>query len=159
MPHVQQTDVGRDGGRHRRRARPTRATFAAATLFTIGFCMGGRAAFLTADARARARRRDRLLRLAGRTGPGRLAGSRSTSRAGSRAPILGLFGGADQGIPPEAIAAFDEALDATPASRTGSSTYEGAPHSFFDRKADEFAAASEEAWAQILGFVRQPPSQ
>jgi carboxymethylenebutenolidase len=72
--------------------------------------------------------------------------------------ILGLFGGADQSIPPEAIAAFDDALTnaAIPHRLT---TYEGAPHSFFDRKAAEFGAASEDAWAQILGFIGEPPSQ
>ena len=34
-------------------------------------------------------------------------------------------------------------------------TYPGAPHSFFDRKATEFAAASEAAWDETLAFVRQ----
>ena len=32
--------------------------------------------------------------------------------------------------------------------------YPDAPHSFFDRKADEFAAASEAAWAETLAFIR-----
>jgi carboxymethylenebutenolidase len=31
--------------------------------------------------------------------------------------------------------------------------YPGAPHSFFDRKAAEFAAASADAWGRVLGFV------
>jgi carboxymethylenebutenolidase len=87
-------------------------------------------------------------------------------RGGSPAPvdvvgqmegaILGLFGGADQVIPPEAVAAFDDALtNASVPHRL--TTYEGAPHSFFDRKADEYEAASADAWAQILGFIREPP--
>ena len=33
-------------------------------------------------------------------------------------------------------------------------TYEGAPHSFFDRKAEEFADASRRAWEETLAFVR-----
>ena len=32
-------------------------------------------------------------------------------------------------------------------------TYPGAPHSFFDRKADQFAAESEAAWAEVLAFI------
>ena len=32
-------------------------------------------------------------------------------------------------------------------------TYEGAPHSFFDRKAAEFAEASAAAWDEIVRFV------
>jgi len=33
--------------------------------------------------------------------------------------------------------------------------YEGAPHSFFDRKQEEFAAASEDAWARVLDFLER----
>jgi carboxymethylenebutenolidase len=32
-------------------------------------------------------------------------------------------------------------------------TYDGAPHSFFDRKQGEFADASEDAWNRVLGFI------
>jgi carboxymethylenebutenolidase len=32
-------------------------------------------------------------------------------------------------------------------------TYDGAPHSFFDRKQEEFADASEDAWRRTLAFV------
>jgi carboxymethylenebutenolidase len=68
-------------------------------------------------------------------------------------PILGLFGGADEGIPPTAIQAFDEALTAAGVDHR-LKTYPGAPHSFFDRKADQFADAAADAWQEILGFIR-----
>jgi carboxymethylenebutenolidase len=32
-------------------------------------------------------------------------------------------------------------------------TYEGAPHSFFDRKQEQFAQASEDAWRRTLDFI------
>jgi carboxymethylenebutenolidase len=32
-------------------------------------------------------------------------------------------------------------------------TYEGAPHSFFDRKQADYAEASEDAWNRVLDFV------
>ena len=32
-------------------------------------------------------------------------------------------------------------------------TYPGAPHSFFDRKQEEFAEASEDAWRRVLDFL------
>ena len=32
-------------------------------------------------------------------------------------------------------------------------TYEGAPHSFFDRRYEEFAEASEDAWRRVLEFL------
>jgi carboxymethylenebutenolidase len=31
--------------------------------------------------------------------------------------------------------------------------YPDAPHSFFDRRASEFANDSEDAWREVLGFV------
>jgi carboxymethylenebutenolidase len=74
--------------------------------------------------------------------------------AGSIAsPVLGLFGGADTGIPADAIAEFEAALAAAGVDHR-LVTYPGAPHSFFDRKAAEYADASDAAWAEVLGFVR-----
>jgi hypothetical protein len=39
------------------------------------------------------------------------------------------------------------------ASIVASSPNPGAPHSFFDRKAAEFADASAAAWSEILAFI------
>ncbi len=33
--------------------------------------------------------------------------------------------------------------------------YDGAPHSFFDRKQEEFAEASEDAWTRTLSFIER----
>ena len=121
-------------------------------LFTIGFCFGGRMAFLSATLG---------LDLAGAigfygppVGPGRGGSPPPADLADQvESPILGLFGGADAGIPPAAIEEFDAALE-----RAGVEhrliTYPNAPHSFFDRKAAEFKDESEKAWAEVLGFIR-----
>jgi carboxymethylenebutenolidase len=76
-----------------------------------------------------------------------------------RGAVLGLFGEADQGIPPEALATFDQALDAAGVDHEVVA-YPGAPHSFFDRKAEDFADASADAWRRVLEFVRRltPPA-
>jgi carboxymethylenebutenolidase len=66
--------------------------------------------------------------------------------------VLALYGGADHGIGPEARAAFDKALDAAGISHK-SVVYDGAPHSFFDRKSAEYAEASADAWLQMLDFM------
>jgi carboxymethylenebutenolidase len=74
--------------------------------------------------------------------------------------VLGLYGGADQGIPAETVSAFDEALTAAGVDHRVV-TYPGAPHSFFDRKAADYAEASAAAWNETLGFIRAraaPPS-
>jgi carboxymethylenebutenolidase len=66
--------------------------------------------------------------------------------------VLALYGGADAGIPAEAREACDRALDAAGVEHR-SLVYEGAPHSFFDRKSAEFAEASADAWRQVLAFL------
>ena len=33
--------------------------------------------------------------------------------------------------------------------------YDGAPHSFFDRKQEEFAEASDDAWNRTLRFIER----
>jgi len=68
------------------------------------------------------------------------------------APILALQAGADQNITAEDNAAFDEALTAAGVEHEVV-TYEGAPHSFFDRKQEEFAADSDDAWTRVLAFI------
>ena len=70
------------------------------------------------------------------------------------APVLGLFGGADAAITPDAIAAFDAGLTTAGVDHR-LVTYPGAPHSFFDRKAAEFTDASASAWTEVLTFVRE----
>jgi carboxymethylenebutenolidase len=69
-----------------------------------------------------------------------------------KAPILALQAGADPNITAEDNAAFDQALQAAGVEHE-LVTYEGAPHSFFDRKQEEFADASEDAWAKVLAFI------
>ena len=69
------------------------------------------------------------------------------------APVLGLFGGADQGITAEAIARLRSRPRRTPAIDHRIVTYPGAPHSFFDRKAADYAAESEAAWNEVIAFI------
>lgn len=120
--------------------------------FSVGFCMGGRLSFVSLTRPG--------LGLAGAIGfYGWPVGP---SRNGTPAPadvaeemrgaVLGLFGGADQGIPPDAVAAFDRALDAAGVEHE-IVAYPGAPHSFFDRKAAEFADVSADAWQHVFDFV------
>jgi carboxymethylenebutenolidase len=66
--------------------------------------------------------------------------------------VLGLYGGADEGIPQADIDRFDAALTAAGVEHR-LITYPGAPHSFFDRTAAEHADAAADAWRQVLTFV------
>jgi len=125
---------------------------AVTTLFTVGFCFGGRVAFDTAAL---------PLDLAGVVGfYGNPVGERADIPAPAdiadrmTAPVLGIFGGADPGIPASAIETFEAAL-VSAALEHELVVYPDAPHSFFDRKADEYARTSAEAWEAVLGFVRR----
>ena len=69
-----------------------------------------------------------------------------------RAPILGLFGGADGGIPAEDNATFDKALDDRKLAHH-LVTYPGAPHSFFDRTFAQYEKECADAWRRVLGFM------
>lgn len=152
MPHVMQTKASqiRDdvaAAIDQLRGEPNPPT----AYFTVGFCYGGANSFHQAA---------NGFGLAGVIG---FYGSPTRQRSpGSPAPlervgemkgaVLGLFGGADEGIPATDIQRFDEAL-----AQAGLDheliTYPGAPHSFFDRKYDQFASESADAWARMLAFI------
>ena len=66
--------------------------------------------------------------------------------------ILGLMGGADQGIPKEEVDKYAAALTAA-GKQNEFITYDGAPHSFFDRLYEEHAETSADAWQRIQDFI------
>jgi carboxymethylenebutenolidase len=120
--------------------------------YTTGFCLGGRISFLQAGAGLGL---SGVMGLYGwPAGPHR-TGLPSPAEEAARfeCPVLAIYGGADQGIPPEVRDAFDRALEAAGIEHR-TVVYDGAPHSFFDRKATEFADASEAAWREMLEFMR-----
>jgi len=123
----------------------------AASIFSVGFCFGGRASWVAAASGHG---------LAGSVG---FYGSPTRERGGAsvvqravdiECPILALQAGDDQSISAADNAAFEEAL-----TREGVEheivVYDGAPHSFFDRKQEDFAEASEDAWKRTLAFIAQ----
>ena len=62
------------------------------------------------------------------------------------------MGGDDPSIPLDAVEGFRAALEAagTPHEVV---VYPGAPHSFFDRRYEEFAEDSADAWRRVLEFI------
>ncbi|MGH9197882.1 MAG: dienelactone hydrolase family protein, partial [Acidimicrobiia bacterium] len=69
-----------------------------------------------------------------------------------KCPVLGLFGGADPGIPVDQIEEFQKALD-NENVKNEIQVYDGAPHSFFDRAFAQFADECDDAWKRILNFI------
>ena len=154
MPHVDQvtwpgvSDDIRAAAEHLRTQDEGRVE----ALFTVGFCFGGRLAYLSSTLG---------LHLAGAIGfYGIPLGA---GRAGSPAPadvvdqmtnpILGIWGGADGATSAENVATFDDVLTLGGVEHRFV-TYDGAPHSFFDRKATDFADASAKSWEEVLTFIR-----
>ena len=148
MPHVDQTtdaNVQADAHAGVEKLR----SLGVSSVFTVGFCFGGRASWVAAASGHG---------LAGAVGfyggPTRERGGASPVArvAQIECPILALQAGADPNITAEDNAAFDEAL-------TGAGIeheiveYDGAPHSFFDRKQSEFQADSDDAWRRTLEFI------
>jgi carboxymethylenebutenolidase len=122
----------------------------AASVFTVGFCFGGRNSWLAAAGGHGLRGAVGFYGVPGaREFPGPI-----DRAAEMEAPILALQAGDDRNISAADNAAFDEALDAAGVEHE-LVTYDGAPHSFFDRRQEEFAEASEDAWARVLEFIRR----
>jgi carboxymethylenebutenolidase len=69
-------------------------------------------------------------------------------------PVLALMGGDDAGIPAEVVSQFRSALDQAGVPNEVI-TYPGAPHSFFDRKQDQYTAESADAWKRVLAFITE----
>jgi carboxymethylenebutenolidase len=133
-----------------------RNSYAATSLFTVGFCFGGRASFNQA---ARGHGLSGVIGFYGRVTP-RDDTDDNASIAfveDFECPVLGLFGGADPGIPPETVEEFRSALDAKGVANE-IKIYDGAPHSFFDRAFDQFKDECDDAWRAIEAFIEKNSS-
>jgi carboxymethylenebutenolidase len=149
MAHVGQTTPERVQADVRAAVEYLRSN-GAGSIFTVGFCFGGRNSWLSA---AGGHGLAGAIGFYGRPGEGSDGTPGPSQRASELdAPILGLQAGADRNITAEDNAAFDEALAAAGVEHE-IVTYDGAPHSFFDRSQEEFAADSDDAWARVLAFI------
>ena len=125
----------------------------ARSVFTTGFCMGGRLSSMSSTLG---------LGLAGAipfygwpTGENR-NGTPAPAEVADRIEndLLIFYGEKDEGLTKEVRDAYDEALDKA-GVRHETIVYPGAPHGFFDRHYDEFADASADAWERTLAFIRK----
>ena len=125
-------------------------------VFAVGFCFGGRNAWLAA---AGGHGLAGAIGFYGSTGERNGAPGPTQRAAEFEAPILALQAGDDANILPEHNAAFEQALAAAGVEHE-LVVYDGAPHSFFDRTFEEYAAQSADAWKRVLEFIERhtPPS-
>jgi carboxymethylenebutenolidase len=151
MPHVQATTAEGVHADVRAASEHLRAS-GARSVFTVGFCFGGRQSWLAA---AGGHGLAGAIGFYGRPGLGQDGSPGPVQRADDmQAPILGLMGGADAGIPAEDVDELEAALTDAGVEQE-LVTYPGAPHSFFDRRYEDFADASEDAWNRVLAFIER----
>jgi carboxymethylenebutenolidase len=147
MPHVKATTLAGIRDDVAAAVSRLRALDPDRPVFTLGFCFGGSNSWHQAA---------NGLNLSGAIGfygrPRRDGDSVIDRVADMTCPILALMGGADPSIPQEAIDEFEDALDAAGVTNE-IFVYPGAPHSFFDRKYEDFADASADAWQRVLSFI------
>ena len=111
----------------------------------VGFCMGGRLVLMTALAN------DNLAVAVP------FYGSPLTpaEAANVKAPVLGLYGADDGGIPVAEVQAMGEALTAA-GIENEIQIYAGAPHSFFNDTRDSYRPeAAADAWQRMLAWFEK----
>jgi carboxymethylenebutenolidase len=147
MPHVEKTtqeNIAADVGAAMDHLRSPDGG-GAKTLFTVGFCFGGSSSW---NQSAFHPDLDGCIGFYGRP-------VRSEPYiAKMKAPLLLLVAGADAATPLEQSRDFDAKLAAA-GVKFESHVYEGAPHSFFDRSFAQWKDACDDAWRQILDFVKK----
>lgn len=120
-----------------------------------GFCWGGRITWLYAAHQPRLK--------AGVAWYGKLVGEAGSLMpqhpvqlaAQLKAPVLGLYGGQDQGIPLETVEQMRMAL-AQAGSPSAIHVYPGAPHAFYaDYRPSYRKEAAQDAWQRMLDWFRQ----
>lgn len=144
QPHVPQTtEAGIDADLTAAVAELRRRTRPDLPVVTVGFCFGGSHSW---------RQSGGDLELAGCAGfYGRPA---LVGEAADRAhlPTVMVVAGADAATPVAEQLALADRMRAAGAE-VDAPVYEGAPHSFFDRAHDEWAAACRDAWEHVLALT------
>jgi carboxymethylenebutenolidase len=114
----------------------------------VGFCMGGGLALMTALADA---------------GQGKVGAAvpfygqplTPEQAAQLQAPVLGLYGAEDGGIPVAGVQSMQDALTAAGVENEFQ-IYAGAPHAFFnDTRASYRPEAAADAWVRLLGWFEK----
>jgi len=130
-------------------------------LLITGFCWGGKVVW---QAMARFPTLDAGVAWYGRLSPAANATDEQTAAGRPwpidlaselKAPVLGLYGGADSGIPNETVKAMNDALSAAGRSDSSIILYDDAPHGFHaDYRASYREADAKDGWRRLLALFK-----
>jgi carboxymethylenebutenolidase len=116
------------------------------TIVTVGFCLGGALSWRQSAANSR---------LAGCVGFYGKPGRARDAIPDMRAPLLLLAAGQDN-TPVAEVEAFAADVRAA-GTHADLHVYADAPHSFFDRRFDDYQEECADAWRRILEFIEAQP--
>ncbi len=125
-----------------------------ARLGITGFCWGGRIVYMYAAHNPAVRAG---VAWYGVTAKAFVTGDRSPLDVAGQigAPILGLYGGADQGIPTETVERMFTALRSGKSPKSEFTIYPDTPHAFnADYRPSYRKAQAEDAWAKMLAWFK-----
>jgi len=113
----------------------------------IGFCMGGGLALLTA-----AEAQEVIGAVVDCYGVGM---NLDATAAKIKAPVLGIFGGKDGGVSPQAVATLEKTLESN-GVKFEKHVYPEADHAFLnEQRKDAYRPAdAKDAWSKILAFLK-----
>ena len=120
-----------------------------------GFCWGGRAALMYAAHNPKLKA---AVAWYGPTSRAYHPGDKPVLdvAANIKAPVLGLYGGADAGIPKHTIDKVDAALKAAGNTRSEFVTYPDAPHAFHaDYRSSYHKPAAEDGWKRAVAWFKR----
>jgi carboxymethylenebutenolidase len=126
-----------------------------AKLGITGFCWGGRITLMYAAHNADV---DAAVAWYGNVAAARIPGDKSAQEVSDRikAPVLGLYGGADPGIPTDTVEKFFASLKAAGNTRSELVVYPDTPHAFHaDYRPSYRKEAAQDGWNRAVAWFRR----
>ena len=134
-----------------------RQTADANRLGIIGFCRGGRTVWRCPAHSPQTQGRRRVLRTGGRPAWSAAMPKNATALAAQmKAPVLGLYGEADTGIPVATVEKLEANLQAAGKEIAEFKIYPGAPHGFHaDYRPSYRKDAADDAWNEMQAWFKK----
>ena len=119
---------------------------------SLGFCFGGTQSMYMGT------RNPELAAVVIFYGSGPIQDAAQLGSMGEAGPVLGIYGEKDRGIPVEQVRNFESALNSRDVENT-ITVYPGVGHAFVKGDTYQSGGAPQQAWDQMVGFLRNTLSE